>query len=109
MQSAAGFGKNHRGHLHPSAVEPTSLLASVVGETVESFCFHHQCLDRLGEGMQVVARDDAGVVEGVEIPDAPGWFLGVQWHPEDTWASDEQQVAVMRAFVDAARGWAARA
>jgi putative glutamine amidotransferase len=103
MDSTFGEGHHHRRHLHATTIEPASALASLVGTGVESYCHHHQCLDRLGEGMRVVARSAEGIVEGVEIPDATGWFLGVQWHPEDTWATDEQQVAVLRAFIAAAR------
>ena len=53
--------------------------------------------------MHVVARAEEGVIEAVEIDGAAGWFLGVQWHPEDTWAEDAQQLALFRALVDASR------
>ena len=39
----------------------------------------------------------------VGLPDAAGWFLGVQWHPEDTVATDEVQLALFRALVEAGR------
>ena len=35
-----------------------------------------------------------------------GWYLGMQWHPEDTAASDELQAGVFQAFVAAViRRW----
>lgn len=103
MDETYGEMRHHRHRVHRIEVEAGSLLSGVVGDEVESSCYHHQCLDRLGEAMTVVARSEEGVVEGVEIPDAAGWFLGVQWHPEDTWATDPQQLAVFRALVDASR------
>ena len=43
---------------------------------------HHQAIDRLGEGLQAVARDLDDLVQAVESPaDGPFW-VGVQWHPE---------------------------
>lgn len=103
MDETYGEMRHHRHRVHRITVDAGSLLAGVVGDQVESSCYHHQCLDRLGDAMTVVARSEEGVVEGVEIPGAPGWFLGVQWHPEDTWATDVQQLAVFRALVEASR------
>ena len=41
---------------------------------------HHQSVDKLGNELIVSARDDAGVVEGLELPGRD--VLAVQWHPE---------------------------
>jgi putative glutamine amidotransferase len=41
------------------------------------------------------------VIEGAELPGVPGWFLGVQWHPEDTWRTDARQLAVFQALIAA--------
>lgn len=45
--------------------------------------WHHQGVDRLGQGLVVMGRTPDGVVEAVGIPGRP--VLGVQWHPE--WAA----------------------
>jgi putative glutamine amidotransferase len=65
-------------------------------------CYHHQGLGRLGELVRVAARAGDGTVEAVALDDHAGWCLGVQWHPEDTAATDTQQSRIFRAFVDAA-------
>ena len=41
--------------------------------------FHHQAVDRLGDGLRVAARAADGTVEAIE---GPGFALGVQWHAE---------------------------
>jgi putative glutamine amidotransferase len=41
-------------------------------------------------------------VEGLELPDAEGWFTAVQWHPEDTAHEDPVQQALFDALVGAA-------
>lgn len=66
---------------HEVAVEGGSLLASVVGDRIGVNSLHHQGVDQLGDGLVVVARDDAGVVEAVEVED-DDTTIGVQWHPE---------------------------
>lgn len=103
MDETYGPMRHHRHHVHTITVDDGSLLAATVGGKVVASCYHHQCLDRLGDGLEVVARAEEGVVEAVEMPSAAGWFLGVQWHPEDTWASDPQQLAIVEALVEAGR------
>ena len=60
-----------------------SRLAGLVGESTNAQCYHHQSIDRLGNGLMISALDDDGVIEGVEIP-GHDFVLAVQWHPEET-------------------------
>lgn len=54
---------------------------------------HHQCVDRLADGMIVAARADDGVIEAIEHRYLP--ILGVQWHPEAPCASAEDLYALL--------------
>jgi len=65
---------------------------------------HHQSVDRLGEGLRVVGRDEAGVVQAVETG-GDDFLIGVQWHPELLVFSRPQQ-RLYRALTVAARSWA---
>lgn len=65
---------------------------------------HHQSVDRLGEGLRIVGRDEAGVVQAVEA-EGHDFLIGVQWHPELLVFSRPQQ-RLYRALVVAARSWA---
>lgn len=58
-------------------------LATIVGDAVDGQCYHHQGLDRLGDGLVAAARADDGTVEAVEMP-AATFVVAVQWHPEET-------------------------
>ena len=42
---------------------------------------HYQAIDRLGEGLKVVARDLDSFVQAIESV-KHRWLVGVQWHPE---------------------------
>ncbi|MGE0216698.1 gamma-glutamyl-gamma-aminobutyrate hydrolase family protein [Mycolicibacterium sp.] len=65
---------------------PGTRVAALVGPTTDAQCYHHQAIDRLGDGLVVSASDADGVVEAVETDQAryPGsWVVAVQWHPEE--------------------------
>ncbi|WP_445169679.1 gamma-glutamyl-gamma-aminobutyrate hydrolase family protein [Mycolicibacterium sp. Dal123E01] len=81
----------HARHQQGNAVFSTSVirtvagsrLAGLIGESTNAQCYHHQAIDRLGQGLTVSALDDDGVIEAVEIP-GHEFVLAVQWHPEET-------------------------
>lgn len=92
---------HHRHRRHDVAVTDDG-LAALVGRSPSVSCHHHQCAGRLGEGLAVAALAADGTVEAVVRPGGPGWFLGLQWHPEDLAAHDPAQAAVFAALVRAA-------
>lgn len=81
----------HAGHQQGKAVFSVSTvrivegsrLAGLIGDGGQVRCYHHQAIDRLGDGLTVSATDDDGVIEAVEMPGA-GFVVAVQWHPEET-------------------------
>jgi putative glutamine amidotransferase len=89
---------------HPISVSGS--LARIVGaETIQVNSLHGQAIDRLGKGLVVEARAPDGTIEGVAMPSALGWVLGVQWHPEWAFATNPHSVAIFKAFGDACRLW----
>ncbi|WP_454607346.1 gamma-glutamyl-gamma-aminobutyrate hydrolase family protein [Streptomyces tendae] len=83
---------------HPVKPVPGTLYAAAVPEETTVPTYHHQAVDRLGEGLIPTAHAADGTVEAIELPSSP-WVLGVQWHPEMG-----EDVRVMRALVQAAGG-----
>lgn len=61
---------------------------------------HHQAMDHLGSGLQVVGRDLDGIVQAVEAP-RRRFAFGVQWHPEYI-PQHKAQRRLFRALVRAA-------
>ena len=91
---------------HAVEIEPGSRLARALGdERIDVNSFHHQAIDRLGEGLVVSARAPDGTIEAVEDP-SRAFLIGVQWHAE-TLVHRRYEAALFRHFVDACRDDAA--
>jgi len=87
---------------HAVAVDPDSRLAAVLGGSeIEVNSFHHQAIDRLGEGLVVSASAPDGTIEAVEDP-ARRFLIGVQWHAE-TLVHRPYEAALFERFVEACR------
>ena len=69
---------------------------------------HGQAVDRLAPGLVVEATAADGTIEAVAAEQAPGFVLGVQWHPEWHATDDGPSRLIFEAFGDACRGYAAR-
>ena len=93
---------------HPIDVEPGSRLAAALGgddvevpDVLDINSFHHQAIERLGEGLKITARAPDGIIEAIEDPDRP-FLIGVQWHAE-TLVHRPYEAALFRNFVEASR------
>jgi putative glutamine amidotransferase len=85
-------------------VTVTGMLARIVGANelmVNSL--HGQAVDRPGDGLVVDAIAEDGTVEAVSAPNAAGFVLGLQWHPEWKYAENPASMAIFRAFSEACR------
>ena len=90
---------------HPVEIDPDSQLAAVFGggeiEITDVNSFHHQAIDRLGEGLRVSARAPDGTIEAIEDP-SRRFLIGVQWHAE-TLTHRAAEAELFRRFVEACR------
>ena len=84
--------------VHAVRIDADSRLARILGAThAEVRSWHHQAIDKLGDGLRPVAWAEDGVVEAVEHVDHP-WCIGVQWHPEMQ-LEDAGQQQLFRALI----------
>jgi len=67
---------------------------------------HHQAIRTPGDNLRVSARSSQdGVIEAVELDAQDHFVVGVQWHPERTYAQSGFSRAIFSAFVQAAGEW----
>jgi putative glutamine amidotransferase len=67
---------------HPVSLPPNSTLASLIQKTeISANSSHKQCMNKIGQGLNVIATSPDGIIEALEDPTFP-LFLAVQWHPE---------------------------
>ena len=85
---------------HEVPLTPGCKLAEAIGSTTvhAGHCVHHQALDCVADGMEVVGRTADGLIHAAELP-AARWTVATQWHPEDSADSDDQQQALFNALV----------
>ena len=95
---------------HPVEIREGSRLSGILpapeADEVQVNSSHHQAIRTTGDNLRVTAVSPGdGVIEGVEL-DAPEHFVvGVQWHPERTYAQSSFSRAIFSAFVEAAETW----
>jgi putative glutamine amidotransferase len=65
-----------------AAVEGTRTAAILGTEKLDVPTYHHQSVERLGQGLRVSAYAPDGTIEAVETTTESAFLLGVQWHPE---------------------------
>jgi putative glutamine amidotransferase len=96
---------------HSIQIEANSVLGRLTGQTAAPFTenvnsSHHQAIGKLGDRLRVTAVSaDDGLVEAAELSSRDHFVLGVQWHPERTFAVKPFSRAIFRAFVEAAATW----
>jgi putative glutamine amidotransferase len=82
----------------------TGALARIVGASeIMVNSLHGQAVDQPGPDLVINAIAEDGTIEAVSAPNAPGFVLGVQWHPEWRYAENPASMAIFRAFGDACR------
>jgi putative glutamine amidotransferase len=92
------------GPKHP--ISATGRLADIVGArafVVNSL--HGQAIDRPAPGLVIEAYAPDGTIEAVSMPEARGFVLGLQWHPEWRYAEIPASVSIFHAFGEACRAW----
>lgn len=92
---------------HQVNVSPNGPFSKIFGAAqVMTNTLHGQGI--LTPGARVIIDGTApdGTPEAIYIQDAPGFALGVQWHPEYRAAEDPVSRPLFEAFGDACRNWA---
>lgn len=89
---------------HDVRIVPGTMLFEIMGGDLSVDSYHHQCVDRLADGLVPSAYAPEGFIEAFEMPKDAGQFLmAVQWHPEVTLGNDMYSVRIFELFGKAIR------
>jgi putative glutamine amidotransferase len=92
------------GKAHSLRIVRGSWLHRIAGaSTIAVNSLHNQGIDRLAPGLVVEATAPDGTIEAIRSVDAPGFAVGVQWHPESDWEQDPVSRRIFEAFGAAVR------
>ena len=83
IQHIPQFGRHQwvtEDKVHPTTAVEGSWLAQLYGTSFPTNSAHHQAVDQVAPGFQVIQMSDDGVVEAIAHPERP--ILSLQWHPE---------------------------
>lgn len=96
------------GPAHPVRLASGGLLARLAGvDEAMVNSLHGQGIRTLGAGLRVEAIAPDGLIEAVSLPEADGFLLAVQWHPEWRVRENPFYLATFAAFGEACRRRAA--
>ena len=89
---------------HDVTITPGTCLSVLLGQTaaIAVNSRHHQAVKETALGFVVSAISPDGVIEAIERPGAT-FCVGVQWHPENFWATG-QFMGLFAGLVRAAKG-----
>ena len=88
---------------HTVTVLPGSRLFQIADcNKIQVNSMHHQAIRRLAPELSATGFAPHELVECVEMPDYPTFFMGVQWHPEYLWEQDKTAKGIFAEFVNAA-------
>jgi putative glutamine amidotransferase len=92
------------GKAHTVRVVPGSWLHRLAGASeIAVNSLHNQGIDRLAPGLVAEGVAPDGLVEAVRVASAPGFAVGVQWHPEYDYRTDAVSRRIFAAFGEAVR------
>lgn len=92
----------HRNGVHDITLTNGSRLRTIAGSDVIGVSsYHHQTVSELAPDLIVTATAADGVIEAMEHPFAD--VIGVQWHPEDLYASSRVDASLFADLVQRAR------
>ena len=84
---------------HSLRIVPGSWMHRVAGATTIAVnSLHNQGIDRLAHGLVAEAVAPDGTIEAIRAFNAPGFAVGVQWHPEYDFETDQVSAAIFASF-----------
>ncbi len=86
---------------HSVSIVKDSLLYRILPvESIHVNSFHHQAIKDLAPSLEIAGSSPDSLIEAIYMPDSR-FFLGVQWHPEHLFRTEEEAYKIFEAFIQA--------
>lgn len=86
---------------HSVILEKDSLLHRInPKDYIQVNSFHHQVIKDLAPSLKVAGKSIDSLIEAVYLP-SKKFFLGVQWHPEHLFKTNDDAMNIFKAFIHA--------
>lgn len=85
---------------HTISVTKGSFLQNIYGNEGVVNSYHHQSINKVAEGFTVTAISKDDTIEAIEKIDENNFIIGVQWHPELMFATDETSKNLFTRFIN---------
>lgn len=86
---------------HSIEVEQNSTISRLItNENTRVNSHHHQAIKKVGDNLKAMAWAKDGVIECIEDIRENYFALGVQWHPELNWKTDELSRKIFETFIE---------
>ena len=86
---------------HSIEVEQNSTISRLItNENTRVNSHHHQSVKKVGDNLKAMAWAKDGVIECIEDIRENYFALGVQWHPELNWKTDELSRKIFETFIE---------
>jgi len=82
-----------------SIISDTPLMELIGKERMTANSFHHQAIKALGEGLEVMALAEDGIIEAV-FHTSESYIRGYQWHPERLFSKNEDNRILFEDFIN---------
>ena len=84
---------------HQVTIQKDTPLHDILGkEQMGVNSYHHQAIKKLSPDFKVMATSEDDLIEGIYLP-SHKFIMGVQWHPEFSYETDENSRKLIKAFV----------
>ncbi|WP_044642422.1 gamma-glutamyl-gamma-aminobutyrate hydrolase family protein [Risungbinella massiliensis] len=85
---------------HSVLLKPNSILAkSFQQEKIFVNTYHHQSIKKIASSLEQIGNATDGVIEAVESSDKKRYLVGVQWHPEGMFDTDDNSRKLFQQFI----------
>lgn len=80
--------------------EDSTLMRLITTKDALVNSHHHQAVKKLGNNLKATARAKDGIIEFIEDTREDHFAIGVQWHPELSWKTDELSRKIFETFLE---------